>query len=223
MPHQQAWLPCVRSYGSWAGSLGTCAGGDLAIAGVRVGVARERSQAPREDEAALKERFVLVGVVSDTHGYLDPRLIEAMTGVDAIVHAGDVGGLDVLEGLRTIAPVFAVQGNNDLPLGGLGLPEHLDIELAGASIHVVHQLPMARASEETGVVIFGHSHVQVYERRGGVLYLNPGAAGRRGFHAMQTAALLRIDGGSVVPGLLQLGPRLKLARTRATPLARRQR
>jgi putative phosphoesterase len=165
---------------------------------------------------------VLVGVVSDTHGYLDPRLIAAMRGVDAIVHAGDVGALGVLEGLRALAPVFAVQGNNDVPLGGLGLPEHLDIELAGASIHVVHQLPMALPSAETDVVIFGHSHVQVYERRSGVLYLNPGAAGRRGFHALQTAALLRIDRGSVVPELLQLGPRVTLPRTRATPIARRQ-
>jgi uncharacterized protein len=165
---------------------------------------------------------VLIGVVSDTHGYLDPRLIAAMTGVDAIVHAGDVGGLRVLEGLRSLAPVFAVQGNNDVPLGGLGLPEVLDIELAGTSLHVVHQLPMARPSEETDVVIYGHSHVQVYERRGGVLYLNPGAAGRRGFHALQTAALLRIDDGSVLPELLQLGPRLKLARTPAPQAARRR-
>jgi putative phosphoesterase len=145
-----------------------------------------------------------------------------MTGVDAIVHAGDVGGLDLLEGLRARAPVFAVQGNNDVPLGGLGLPELLDIELAGASIHVVHQLPMARPSDETDVVIYGHSHVQLYERRGGVLYLNPGAAGRRGFHALQTAALLRIDGGSFLPELLQLGPRLKLARTSAPQAARRR-
>jgi putative phosphoesterase len=148
-----------------------------------------------------------------------PRVLR---GVDAIVHAGDVGGLNVLEGLSALAPVYAVQGNNDVPLGGLGLPEVLDIELAGASLHVVHQLPMARPSDETDVVIFGHSHVQVYERRGGVLYLNPGAAGRRGFHALQTAALLRIDGGSVVLELLQLGPRLKLAKTRAAPIARRR-
>jgi putative phosphoesterase len=145
-----------------------------------------------------------------------------MTGVDAIVHAGDVGGLHVLEGLRALAPVFAVQGNNDVPLGGLGLPEVLDLELAGASIHVVHQLPMARPSDDTDVVVYGHSHVQIYERRGGVLYLNPGAAGRRGFHALQTAALLRIDGGTVLPELLQLGPRLKLARTQAPQAARRR-
>jgi putative phosphoesterase len=165
---------------------------------------------------------VLVGVVSDTHGYLDPRLIAAMTGVEAIMHAGDVGGLDVLEGLRALAPVYAVQGNNDVSLGGLGLPEVLDIELAGTWLHVVHQLTMARPSEETNVVIYGHSHVQVYERRGGVLFLNPGAAGRRGFHALQTAALLRIDDGSVLPELLELGRRLKLARTPAQQAARRR-
>jgi uncharacterized protein len=173
--------------------------------------------------AGITRTGYLVGVVSDTHGYLDPRLVEALVGVDAILHAGDVGGMDVLEQLRALAPVFAVQGNNDVPLGGLGLPEVLDIELAGASLHVVHELPRARPRQDTDVVVYGHSHLQVCESRDGILYLNPGAAGRCGFHTVQTAALLRIEAGSVLPELVLLGPRLKVARAHAPQTARRQR
>jgi putative phosphoesterase len=155
---------------------------------------------------------MLIGVLSDTHGWLDQRLIDAFQGVRAILHAGDVGSEAVLEGLRLLAPLYAVQGNNDVPLGGLGLPEHLDIELGGLQVHLVHELPHARPGAETKVVVFGHSHKQVCEWRDGVLYLNPGAAGRRGFHALQTAALLRIEGGLAAVEPVMLGPRLVKAR-----------
>ncbi len=153
---------------------------------------------------------MLIGVVSDTHGYLDPRLLDAFAGVEAILHAGDVGSDAVLEGLRDLAPLFAVAGNNDVPLGNLGLPHTLDVELAGVALHLVHELPHARPAPETRVVVFGHSHRQLNEWRDGILYLNPGAAGRRGFHAVQTAALLRIEGASVTAEAIVLGPRLKL-------------
>jgi len=152
---------------------------------------------------------VLIGVVSDTHGYLDPRLVDALAGVEVILHAGDVGSPAVLEGLAAIAPVHAVRGNNDAPLGGLGLPERLDVELGGLRFHVVHELPSARPPPQTNVVVFGHSHRQLCEWREGCLYLNPGAAGRRGFHALQTAALLRIEAGLPEVQPLMLGPRLK--------------
>jgi hypothetical protein len=151
---------------------------------------------------------MIVGVVADTHAFLDPRLVEALGSVDAIVHAGDVGGVDVLKRLAKIAPLYAVAGNNDVPLGGLGLPEHLDVEIDGAKLHVVHQRPEARPAPGTNVIIFGHSHRQVSEWRDGVLYLNPGAAGRRGFHALQTAALLHIENGVPRPEPVILGPRI---------------
>jgi putative phosphoesterase len=151
---------------------------------------------------------MLAGIVADTHGYVDARLLEAFAGVDAIVHAGDVGGRDVLEALRTIAPVYAVQGNNDVPLGGLGLPGRLDLCLDGLQLQVVHQLPDARPLSDTRAIVFGHSHRQLFEYRDDVLYLNPGAAGRRGFHTLQSAAILRIESGACAVELLTLGPRL---------------
>ncbi len=160
---------------------------------------------------------MLIGVVSDTHGYLDPRLLTAFEGVDVILHAGDVGSDAVLDGLRQLAPLYAVQGNNDVPLGGLGLPTHLDIELESIAIHLVHELPHARPSPETRVVAFGHSHRQLSQWRDGVLYLNPGAAGRQGFHKLQTATILRIDNGSIQVEELTLGPRLTKPKAGTSP------
>jgi putative phosphoesterase len=156
---------------------------------------------------------MLIGVISDTHGYVDPRLEAAFTGVDAIAHAGDVGGAAVLDALRRIAPLHAVYGNNDERLGGLGLRLHEDFELAGVPFHLVHQLPHARPGDAARVVVFGHSHRTLIEQRDSVLYLNPGAAGRVGFHRLQTVALLTADAGEMRDArIVELGARLPLPR-----------
>jgi putative phosphoesterase len=150
---------------------------------------------------------MLIGLISDTHGYVDARLAAAFAGVDAIVHAGDVGGQHVLEELRAMAPLHAVYGNNDEKLGGLGLRLHEDFDLAGVRFHLVHQLPHARPGDAT-VVVFGHSHRTLIEQRGPVLYVNPGAAGRVGFHKLQTVALMHIaDGRLKDVRVVELGPR----------------
>jgi putative phosphoesterase len=160
---------------------------------------------------------VLVGVVSDTHGYVDPRLAPALDGVRAILHAGDVGSLAVLDALSAIAPVEAVRGNNDDKLGGLGLPARVDIALGGVRIHVVHRILDARPPADARVVVFGHSHRTLAEERDGVLYLNPGAAGRAGFHRLQTVATMRCERGRVRDvRIIELGPRQSIA-----PRARR--
>ena len=149
-----------------------------------------------------------VGLISDTHGYLDPRLRAAWGKVDAIVHAGDVGGPHVLEFLRELAPLYAVYGNNDERLGGLGLRLHEDFAIAGVRFHLVHQLPHARAEADAQVVVYGHSHRPHIERRDGRLYVNPGAAGRVGFHKLQTVALLEIARRKVVDvRVVELGAR----------------
>jgi uncharacterized protein len=151
---------------------------------------------------------MLVGIISDTHGYIDPRLAAAFARVDAIIHAGDVGGAHVLETLRTIAPLYAVYGNNDERLGGLGLQLREDFELDGVWFHLVHQLPHARANDSTQVVVFGHSHRTFIEQRGAVLYLNPGASGRVGFHKLQTVATISIENGAITASdIIELGPR----------------
>ncbi|HEY7802241.1 MAG TPA: metallophosphoesterase family protein [Dehalococcoidia bacterium] len=155
---------------------------------------------------------MLIGLISDTHGYVDPRLDAAFAGVEAIVHAGDVGGIAVLEALRSMAPLYAVRGNNDEKLGGLGLPLRLDFELAGVRFHLVHQLPHAEPRPSTDVVVFGHSHKTLIEQRDASLYVNPGAAGRAGFHRLQTVALMRASAGAIEEArIAELGPRETLA------------
>jgi putative phosphoesterase len=164
-----------------------------------------------------------IGVIADTHGYVDPRAMPVFEGVDAIVHAGDVGGMHVLEELERIAPVYAVRGNNDDKIGGLGLPLHADFTLAGVTFHLVHQLPHARPAPDTRVLVFGHSHRVVSEWRSGVLYLNPGAAGRAGFHSTQTVSLIEVNDGSVAPRIVELGPREVLTRARGARARTRRR
>ena len=156
---------------------------------------------------------MLIGVISDTHGYLDPRLREAFAGVGAIVHAGDVGGPHVLEFLREMAPLHVVYGNNDEKLGGLGLRLHEDFTLGGVRFHLVHQLPHARPEPSAQVVVYGHSHRPLIDTREGRLYVNPGAAGRAGFHRLQTVALLEVARGRVGDArIVELGPRLQAGR-----------
>ncbi len=151
---------------------------------------------------------MLIGVISDTHGYVDPRIAAAFAGVDVIMHAGDVGGAHVLDALREIAPLHAVYGNNDEKLGGLGLRLRQDFALGGVRFHLVHQLPHARPGAATGVVVFGHSHRALIEPRDGVLYVNPGAAGRVGFHKLQTVALMRLKRGVIAEArIVELGAR----------------
>lgn len=160
---------------------------------------------------------MLIGLIADTHGYVDPRLASAFDGVEAIVHAGDVGGAAVLDALRAIAPLHAVYGNNDEKLCGLGLPFRLDLALGGVRMHLVHQLPHATPPPDAQVVVFGHSHRALIETRGAMLYVNPGAAGRAGFHRLQTVALLRLERGGVSEGrIVELGARERLPRVRAT-------
>ncbi|MHB8377606.1 MAG: metallophosphoesterase family protein [Dehalococcoidia bacterium] len=160
---------------------------------------------------------MLIGLIADTHGYVDPRLTAAFDGVEAIVHAGDVGGVHVLDALRALAPLHVVRGNNDEKLGGLGLPLRADFELAGLRFHLVHQRADARPDATTDVVVFGHSHRSVIERRGDALYVNPGAAGRAGFHRLQTVALLRAARG-ILDGvrIVELGAREPLPRRKAS-------
>jgi uncharacterized protein len=153
---------------------------------------------------------VLVGIISDTHGYFDPRLEAAFAGVEAIVHAGDVGGAHILEALRAVAPLHAVYGNNDEKAGGYGLRLHEDFTLDSVRFHLVHQLPHARPEPDAQVVVYGHSHRPIVERRDGRLYVNPGAAGRAGFHRIQTVALMTIDNGEIDVRIIELGPRIRI-------------
>src|SRR5438552_14230839 len=149
---------------------------------------------------------MLIGLIADTHGYLDPRVPPALRGVAFILHAGDIGVEGVLAALERIAPVTAVAGNNDAKLAQLGLPLRVDVDLGGVRIHLVHRLIDAVPSAGTRVVVYGHTHKTLVAERDGMLWVNPGAAGRVGFHLVVTLALLRVEHGRSAAELVLLGP-----------------
>jgi len=134
-----------------------------------------------------------IGIISDTHGLLRPEAVQVLQGVDAIVHAGDVGQAGVLRELKQIAPVFAVRGNVDTEAWAQELPVSTVVEMHGASFYVLHnlrQLDLRPDAAKFDFVISGHTHqAEQFERRG-VLYVNPGSAGPRRFHLPVTLAVL---------------------------------
>jgi hypothetical protein len=152
---------------------------------------------------------VHVGLIADTHGLLRPEVFEAFAGIEHVLHAGDVGSQDVLDGLAALAPVTAVGGNVD---GGLDLPEVARLELAGVRVVVVqgHRLgsrtpeTVAAAHPDAGLVVFGHSHRPVVGRVGDLLAVNPGSAGRRRFRDPVTVALADLDDGTARARLVTL-------------------
>jgi putative phosphoesterase len=143
-----------------------------------------------------------VGLISDTHDLLRPEVLEALRGSDHILHAGDICGPEVLEGLAKLAPLTAVRGNNDQGAWARRLRETETIALAGVVIHVVHDLKELLLPPAARVVISGHSHKPKVEERDGVLYVNPGSAGARRFKLPISAGELVIDGGKVSARLL---------------------
>lgn len=123
-----------------------------------------------------------IGIISDTHGHVPNAVHEVLAGVDCILHAGDVGPMDVITELEAIAPVKAVLGNTD---HGLALPETRVEEFATRRFMVHHivdiafpsrQVQTTLAEEEPEVVVFGHTHVPFHNEIDGILYLNPGSA-----------------------------------------------
>lgn len=142
-----------------------------------------------------------IGVISDTHGMLRPGVHDALAGVERILHAGDVGGDEVLAELGVIAPVYAVYGNTDTP-GDPSLRDAVELTIGGLRIHVSHghetgSPTPARllALYDADVVVYGHTHRALMEWSEGRLVLNPGAAGPRRFHLAPSVAKLVIRDG----------------------------
>ena len=132
-----------------------------------------------------------IGLISDTHGLLRDEASSALQGSELIIHAGDVGKPEILEKLRTIAPVVVVRGNIDVAPWAAQLPETA-VAHAGAArfyvIHDVHDLKLDPAAEGYQAVVSGHSHKAGHSWRSGVLYINPGSAE----YAVDPSATLRL-------------------------------
>jgi uncharacterized protein len=139
---------------------------------------------------------VKIGVISDTHNYLDPKISTLFKGVEHILHAGDIGQPRIILELEAIAPVTAVLGNNDT---GLKFNETEIVRLAGKKFMLHHIVNVQRLSETVrkrialenpDVIVFGHSHRPYNEMIGGTLYFNPGYAGKPRFNDARSVAIL---------------------------------
>jgi putative phosphoesterase len=141
-----------------------------------------------------------IGVISDTHGLLRPEAVAALQGVDAILHAGDIGGMEIIRALERLAPVTFVLGNND-DADGYGIAR---TTIAGVRVLLTHILPRPHAlargvaaslrAEPADIVVFGHSHLPHNEVIGGVRFFNPASAGPRRFDYPVSVGILDGDG-----------------------------
>jgi len=141
-----------------------------------------------------------IGLISDTHGLLRPEAVEALHGSEFIIHAGDVGGADIIQRLSGIAPVTAVRGNNDHGRWAAALNEIEVLEVDRAILYVVHDLAQLDIDPAAGgfhAVVCGHSHRPAIRERDGVLYVNPGSAGPRRFSLPVSVGSLVVAGASV--------------------------
>ena len=146
-----------------------------------------------------------LGILSDTHGQLRPRVLDLLEGSELILHAGDVGDPAILDQLAEIAPVEAVRGNVD---GGdlADLPTTFERELGGITVGMVHRrddVPVAWR-RSVSLVVFGHSHRPELEWHGRALWLNPGAVGPRRFSLPLTLARVVLDGDRIHPEILSV-------------------
>ena len=152
-----------------------------------------------------------IAVISDTHNYLDPRIPPLFSGVDHILHAGDIGKPAILLALEQIAPVTAVGGNTDDP--GFRYPQTEVVELAGRTFllrHIVDprapgtSLQARLAGDRPAVVVFGHTHKPFCQTIEGVLFFNPGYAGKQRFLAKRSVAILHCESPGLRPEYLNL-------------------
>jgi putative phosphoesterase len=141
----------------------------------------------------------VIGLISDTHGLVRPRVHDALAGVELILHAGDVGGDEVLDELALIAPVLAVYGNTDAP-GQRRLTDTIERTIGRVSIHVSHGHELGSptparllARYAAQVIVYGHTHRQHVAEVDGRLVVNPGAAGAKRFKLEPSVARLTIS------------------------------
>ncbi|MEX0893984.1 MAG: metallophosphoesterase family protein [Gemmatimonadota bacterium] len=153
-----------------------------------------------------------VGLISDTHGKLRPQVLTHFGGVDLILHAGDVNGLELLDELALIAPVRAVWGNTDGMDHRAHLPEVAEVEAADRRIVVVHGHQLGSPTPErlveqwpdADVIVYGHTHRPMERRAGKALVLNPGGAGAARFGIPPTVMVLELADGHEAVELIEL-------------------
>ncbi len=148
-----------------------------------------------------------IGIISDTHGVIKQNALDALQGVQHIIHAGDVGAPDVIHTLEQIAPVTAVRGNTDGGQLAEALPPAQMIEINSRTIYVLHDLytldldPTAAGIQ---IIISGHTHQSAVKTTSGILYLNPGSASYRRHGNPLSIGRLTLTSDNLIPEIINL-------------------
>ena len=138
-----------------------------------------------------------IAILSDTHGFLRPEVVEYLKTADAILHAGDINQQEIVDQLRQYAPLYIVRGNNDKEWAE-HIPHHLTVTLGGVSFYMVHNKKEVPADlPGINAVVFGHSHKYFQEEKDGLLWLNPGSCGPRRFHQEITMMMAEVENGTL--------------------------
>jgi putative phosphoesterase len=164
-----------------------------------------------------------IGLLSDTHGWIHPRLFDHFAECDEIWHAGDIGNIETADKLAAFKPLRAVYGNIDDAFVRKVYKENLRFKaeemevwlthIGGYPGHYDHRVKPWIYDDPPGIFICGHSHIArvMNDNKGGFLFINPGAAGYNGFHKFMTAIRFHIDGGKIHDlELIELGERGKV-------------
>jgi len=152
---------------------------------------------------------VRIGILSDTHGKMDRRVLDLFEGVDRILHAGDVGREEILIDLNALAPTVAILGNVDIGGEMRMLPEEETVSVEGVEIFLrhghQHADPQKRIetvlnrswNRHPRVAIVGHSHRPYLSEHDGILFMNPGSASQPRFGFPHSVGFLTVEGGTV--------------------------
>lgn len=167
--------------------------------------------------------MIKIGLLSDTHGDIDPKIYSYFEAVDEIWHAGDIGSLAVLDELRKFKPTRAVYGNIDEPIIRREAPEFLRFELEGVEVLMTHiagkpgkyspKVLEELTKKSPKLFVCGHSHILLVKMdpRFSMLWMNPGACGYKGFHDVKTILRFELDQGKIQHlEAIELGPRTKV-------------
>lgn len=157
-----------------------------------------------------------IGIISDTHNKLPDEIFEIFEGVDIILHAGDIGSMDIITRLNQIAPTKAVYGNTDIYSVASVLPSKLKIEIENLNFLLIHNIgniknfswKILRGDYKPipDVVVYGHTHAPTFSRHSEILFINPGSAGlpRGGYPA--SVMKIKVSNGKIVQDqLIKLG------------------
>jgi uncharacterized protein len=156
---------------------------------------------------AKKSDLYVIGLISDTHGLVRAEAVEALQGVDLVIHAGDIGKPEVLDALKAIGPLVAIKGNNDIGAWAKPLPDTRLVQTADTRLFVIHnvkELDCDPATKGYDVIISGHSHKPSIVTRDGVLFVNPGSAGPRRFKLPVAVGKLFIQNQKINAELIEL-------------------